>query len=381
MDFVKKFSILGSVVIASLAIAQSASARFVIFVAGNDFATLQRVRTVSPAAFATKINNQPAIQAGTFNSETSADSLAIALQQSGLSAQKYFRSSGGKENDVPVPFPETSSVTSLPNPQQVVIQQNPIPAIPQPVSFQAELQPQVITTMPQPAQFQQITTNAVIPQVQSQQVLVPRWQQVLVPETRQVVTQVAVPQTQIVQTGYTQATSYIQPQTGFIQPQTGFIQPQTGFVQPQTGFVQPQTGFIPATTTTVASTYDSNSFVVQPQQVQQVQPQVFQTQQVQPQNVQYQAVQSVPVTTSQTDDSLLPQNSQNPNFRYVAAVPAKSNNQFLLSRVRQIVPNAFFANSGRGAYIHAGAYQNRDAAESVSRYLRSQGVDSRVLYF
>ena len=365
MDFVKKFSILGSVVIASLAIAQSASARFVIFVAGNDFATLQRVRTVSPAAFATKINNQPAIQAGTFNSETSADSLAIALQQSGLSAQKYFRSSGGKENDVPVPFPETSSVTSLPNPQQVVIQQNPIPAIPQPVSFQAELQPQVITTMPQPAQYQQITTNAVIPQVQSQQVLVPRWQQVLVPETRQVVTQVAVPQTQIVQ-------------TGFIQPQTGFIQPQTGFVQPQTGFIQPQTGFIPASNTTVASTYDSNSFVVQPQQVQ---PQVFQTQQVQPQNVQYQAVQSVPVTTSQTDDSLLPQNSQNPNFRYVAAVPAKSNNQFLLSRVRQIVPNAFFANSGRGAYIHAGAYQSRDAAESVSRYLRSQGVDSRVLYF
>ena len=131
----------------------------------------------------------------------------------------------------------------------------------------------------------------------------------------------------------------------------------------------------------MATTYDSNNFAVQPQQVQQIQPQVVQTQQVQSQNVQYQAVQSIPVTTSQTDDSLLPQTSQNPNFRYVAAVPAKSNNQFLLSRVRQIVPNAFFANSGRGAYIHAGAYQNRDAAESVSRYLRSQGVDSRVLYF
>lgn len=294
MDFVKKFSILGPVVIASLAIAQSASARFVIFVAGNDFATLQRVRTVSLAAFATKINNQPAIQAGTFNSETSADSLAIALQQSGLSAQKYFRSTGGKENNVPVPFPETSnttSFTSLPNPQQVVIQQSSIPSIPQPVSFQTEVQPQVISpqvispqvisTLPQQAQYQQITTNAFIPQVQSQQVLVPRWQ----------------------------------------------------------------------------------------------------TQQIQPQSVQYQAVQSVLVTTSQTDDSLLPQTSQNPNFRYVAAVPAKSNNQFLLSRVRQYVPNAFFANSGRGAYIHAGAYQNRDAAESVSRYLRSQGVDSRVLYF
>ena len=371
VDFVKKFSILGSVVIASFAITESASARFVIFVSGNDAATLQRVRAVSPAAFATKINNQPAIQAGTFNSETSADSLAIALQQSGLSAQKYFRSSGGKENDVPVPFPETSSVTSvtsLPNPQQVVIQQSSTTAIPQPVSFQAEAQPQVITTVPQPAQYQQVTTNTVVPQVQSQQVLVPRWQQVLVPETRQVVTQTVVPQTQIVQTGYTQATGYVQP---------------TSYVQP-TGYVQPQTGFIPATT--IATTYDSNSFPVQTQQIQQVQPQVVQTQQIQPlqvqtQNSQYQAVQSIPVATSQIDDSLLPQTSQNPNFRYVAAVPAKSNNQFLLSRVRQIVPNAFFANSGRGAYIHAGAYQNRDAAESVSRYLRSQGVDSRVLYF
>ena len=366
MEFVKKFSILGSVVIASLAIAQSASARFVIFVAGNDPATLQRVRTISPAAFATKINNQPAIQAGSFNSETSADSLAIALQQSGLSAQKYFRSTGGKENDVPVPFlgtSNTTSVTSSPNPQQVVIQQSSIPSIPQPVSFQSEVQPQVITTIPQQTQYQQITTSAVVPQVQSQQVLVPRWQQVLVPETRQVVTQTVVPQTQIVQTGYPQPTGYIQP---------------TGYVQP-TGYIQPQTGFIPVgTTATVATSYDSNNFVVQPQQVQS---QPVQVQQVQPQSVQYQAVQSVPVTTSQTDDSLLPQTSQNPNFRYIAAVPAKSNNQFLLSRVRQIVPNAFFANSGRGAYIHAGAYQNRDAAESVSRYLRSQGVDSRVLYF
>ena len=82
-----------------------------------------------------------------------------------------------------------------------------------------------------------------------------------------------------------------------------------------------------------------------------------------------------------SNEQLLPQQSQNTNFRYVAAVPANLNNQFLLSRVRQYVPNAFFSNSGRGTYIHAGAYQSRDSAESVSRYLRSQGVDSRVLYF
>lgn len=72
MNWVKRFSILGSVAIAFLAIAQSAMARFVIFVAGNDPATLQRVRNVSPTAFATKINDQPVIQAGTFDSEAGA---------------------------------------------------------------------------------------------------------------------------------------------------------------------------------------------------------------------------------------------------------------------------------------------------------------------
>ena len=86
-------------------------------------------------------------------------------------------------------------------------------------------------------------------------------------------------------------------------------------------------------------------------------------------------------TNTATIEPQLPQATQNSNFRYVAAVPAAASNQFLLSRVRQYVPNAFLTNSGRGTYIHAGAYQSRDSAEAVSRYLRSQGVDSRVLYF
>ena len=366
MNWVKRFSILGSVAIASLAIAQSASARFVIFVSGNDPATLQRVRTVSPTAFATKINDQPAIQAGTFNSETSADSLAIALQQSGLSAQKYFRASGGKETNVQVPFSEAttssvnSSVATLPNPQQVVIQSS---STPQPVSFQVDSQPQVFNSAPQQAiaynqnQYQQITTNTVVPQVQTQQVLVPRWQQVLVPETRQIVTQTVVPQTQIVQTGYTQQT--VQPTT-YVQPTVQ----ATGYTQ-TTGYVQPQTGFIPTTSTTIVpTTYDNStatSFALQPQST----------------NTAYS---SSSYTTTATEPQLL-QATQNSNFRYVVAVPASASNQFLLSRVRQYVPNAFLANSGRGSYIHSGAYQSRDSAEAVSRYLRSQGVDSRVLYF
>ena len=341
MNWVKRFSILGFVAIASLAISPSAMARFVIFVAGNDAATLQRVRNVSPTAFATKINDQPVIQAGIFNSETSADSLAFSLQQSGLSAQKYFRASGGKESNVQVPFTETTtSSTFLPNPQQVVIQQSSIPQ--QPVIFQADSQPQVFSSVPQQAiaynnpQYQQVTTNTVVPQVQTQQVLVQRWQQVLVPETRQVMTQAVIPQTQIVQAGYTQS-----------------------------GYVQPQTGFIPAASTTLVPTaYDAsmgttNSFAVQPQPV----------------------TYSTGATTTASNEPQLPQAIQNPNFRYVTAVPATVNSQFLLSRVRQYVSNSFLTSSGRGTYIHAGAYQNRDSAESVSRYLRSQGIDSRVLYF
>jgi hypothetical protein len=319
VNWIKSFSILGTVAIAStitsLAIAQSASARFVIFVAGNDSATLQRVRTVSPGAFATKINSQPVIQAGTFNSEISADSLAIALQQSGLSAQKYFRASAGKESNVPL------TVTPSSMPQQVVVQTT---STPQQVVIQPESQPQTFTS---------------VPQVQTQQVLVPRWQQVLVPETRQVVTQTVVPQTQIVQSGTI----------------------QTGTVQ--TGYIQPQTGFIQSLSTAIVPTSYDNSVAVN-----------YAT-------PNYATTQSQPVSAELSSEQLLPQQSQNPNFRYVAAVPAKASNQFLLSRVRQYVPSAFFSNSGRGTYIHAGSYQNRDSAESVSRYLRSQGVDSRVLYF
>jgi len=354
MNWLKRLSIIGSTTIASLAIAQSASARFIVFVSGNDPVTLQKVRTVSPAAFTTKINSQPAVQAGIFNSETSADLLVRTLNNSGITAQKYFQASGGKETNVQVPFIDTpTSVPALPNPQQVVIQQNPNI---QSIGLPTDNQQQFFTSVPQqtiaynnPAQYQQITTNTVVPQVQTQQVLVQRWQQVLVPETRQVVTQAVVPQTQLVQTAPTQA--YVQP--------TSYVQPATGYVQ-QTGYVQPQTSFISSSTANLTPTSYDNYVVPSGN---------FTSTQVQP------------VSNELSAEQQLPQQSINPNFRYIAAVPAKLSNQYLLSQVRQYVPNAFFTNSGRGTYIYAGAYQNRDLAESVSRYLRSQGIDSRVLYF
>jgi len=374
MNWLKRLSIIGSTTIASLAIAQSASARFIVFVSGNDPVTLQKVRTVSPAAFTTKVNSQPAVQAGTFNSETSADLLVSALNNSGIQAQKYFQASGGKETNVQVPFTDTptTSVPVLPNPQQVVIQQNPnIQSIGLPTDNQQQFfnsVPQQTIAYTSPAQYQQVTTNTVVPQVQTQQVLVQRWQQVLVPETRQVVTQAVVPQTQLIQTastqayvqptGYVQQTGYIQPATGYVQ-QTGYVQPATGYVQ-QTGYVQPQTSFISSSTANLTPT-SSDNYVVP--------------------SGNFSSTQVQPVSNELSPEQQLPQQSVNPNFRYIAAVPAKLSNQYILAQVRQYVPNAFFTNSGRGTYIYAGAYQNRDLAESVSRYLRSQGIDSRVLYF
>lgn len=231
VNWINKFAAFGIVTVSSLAIASSASARFVVFVSGNDAATLQRVRTISPNAFVTNINNQPAVQAGIFNSEISADSLAISLQQAGLTAQKTFRTDNYN-----------------------------------------------------------------------------------------------------------------------IQPITEVTQAPSNLIVPQTNFISPPSAIATAN-------YSVNPF-----------PSAFP-------NAFPSAVQAP------TNNALLPQASQSVDFRYIAAVPASINNQFLLSRVRQFVPSAFFTNSGRGTYIHAGAYASRDAAESVSRYLRSQGLDSRVLYF
>ncbi len=66
-------------------------------------------------------------------------------------------------------------------------------------------------------------------------------------------------------------------------------------------------------------------------------------------------------------------------YRYVTAVPMRSVST--LAQVKSLIPNAFVSKSGRGDYIYAGGYTNRDAAESLKHFLRSQGIDARVLYF
>lgn len=73
-------------------------------------------------------------------------------------------------------------------------------------------------------------------------------------------------------------------------------------------------------------------------------------------------------------------NAENPNSnRYVVVVPMRKND--ILSRVRQYVPEAFSAESGRGAYVNAGQFRDRSDAEQVSKLLRSRGLDARVEYF
>ncbi len=101
-----------------------------------------------------------------------------------------------------------------------------------------------------------------------------------------------------------------------------------------------------------------------------------------------------PVTQPQPPVTVLPPVVNPPSFpgdlgvvnppmaatgRYVALIP--SINPFALSQVRQFIPTAAIANSSRGAYIMAGAFDNRNAAESVASFLRSRGLDARVIYF
>jgi hypothetical protein len=83
----------------------------------------------------------------------------------------------------------------------------------------------------------------------------------------------------------------------------------------------------------------------------------------------------------------LPNNTSNTNienpakYRYVTAIPMTSGGMGILYQLQRLIPNAFIAKSFRGDYIYAGGYTNRDAAESLKHFLRSQGLDARVLYF
>jgi len=79
------------------------------------------------------------------------------------------------------------------------------------------------------------------------------------------------------------------------------------------------------------------------------------------------------------NNNVSPENAS--QYRYVTAVPMSAGGLGALAQVQRLIPNAFIAKSFRGDYIYAGGYTNRDAAESLKHFLRSQGLDARVLYF
>jgi hypothetical protein len=63
---------------------------------------------------------------------------------------------------------------------------------------------------------------------------------------------------------------------------------------------------------------------------------------------------------------------------YVVVIPGRR--QELLTRARQCVPDAFQTESRRGAYIRAGAFPRRRPAATLTRHLRTLGLDARVVY-
>jgi cell division protein FtsN len=74
-----------------------------------------------------------------------------------------------------------------------------------------------------------------------------------------------------------------------------------------------------------------------------------------------------------------PNNLAPNNSPYVVAIPARRDD--LLDEVQEIVPTASLNESRRGQYIQAGAFPRRSLAEDLSRELRKQGFDARVVYF
>jgi peptidoglycan hydrolase-like protein with peptidoglycan-binding domain len=70
--------------------------------------------------------------------------------------------------------------------------------------------------------------------------------------------------------------------------------------------------------------------------------------------------------------------SGSPGNSYVVVVPIRGDDT--LSAVQRYIPRATQRDSKRGKYVDAGAFNNRNDAESHSYYLRAQGLDARVAY-
>ena len=66
------------------------------------------------------------------------------------------------------------------------------------------------------------------------------------------------------------------------------------------------------------------------------------------------------------------------NNPYRVIIPISSNDT--LSKVQQYIPNAVTEQSNLGDYVNAGAFSDRAQAETLTKKLRSLGLDARVKY-
>ncbi|MEH1844979.1 MAG: peptidoglycan-binding protein [Nostoc sp.] len=82
-----------------------------------------------------------------------------------------------------------------------------------------------------------------------------------------------------------------------------------------------------------------------------------------------------------TNDYVAPETNRNTlvaNNPYRVIVPISSNDT--LSKVQQYIPGAVAEQSNLGDYVNAGAFSDRTQAETLSKKLRSYGLDARVKY-
>ncbi len=90
-------------------------------------------------------------------------------------------------------------------------------------------------------------------------------------------------------------------------------------------------------------------------------------------------IQTVPApNTTNTTAAINPPPTLSRN-RYYVIVPSSVDT--VLAKVRNLVPTARLTASERGTYIEVQGFPDRGSAEALNTNMRSQGLDSRVIYF
>ncbi|WP_448265403.1 peptidoglycan-binding protein [Nostoc sp. DSM 114159] len=88
-----------------------------------------------------------------------------------------------------------------------------------------------------------------------------------------------------------------------------------------------------------------------------------------------------PYALPPANDNVVPVTNGNTlvaNNPYRVIIPISSNDT--LSKVQQYIPNAVAEQSNLGDYVNAGAFSDRAQAETLTKKLRSLGLDARVKY-